>query len=424
MDINQPSQLNQWTFRRVVWGTLVLVAVALCFWLLYRFSSIVFILFVSIVLGTVIRPIVTWLNSRGMSQMVAGILVFLLLLALVIGFLLVLYPLISEQSGKLTTSLPGYYQTFRDWMLGNSNLLVEQLGEYLPSSLSIPGLTQQTGEQILNTAGQALGYVTIAANVIFTVTTVLLLVFYWMLYGPRTIRSLLVLIPKTQRETIGKLVLDIETKVGYYILGQGALCLVIGIMALVAYLFIGLPNALLLALVAGVLEAVPMVGPLLGAVPAAIIALSIAPSKLIWVIVATLIIQQLENSLLVPRIMRKTVGVNPFVSLLSLFAFGSLLGIPGALMAIPIAAILQLILQHFVFDPSPDEASASSGRDYASRLRYEAQDLVQDLRRQARLKKAGSGERVKQIDQVMDEIETITSDLDALLGQVNPSGIP
>ena len=66
-----------------------------------------------------------------------------------------------------------------------------------------------------------------------------------------------------------------ETKVGFYIAGQGVLCLVIGIMALVAYLLIGLPNALVLALVAGVLEAVPMIGPLLGAIPAALVALSI-----------------------------------------------------------------------------------------------------------------------------------------------------
>ena len=102
-----------------------------------------------------------------------------------------------------------------------------------------------------------------------------------------------------------------ETKVGFYIAGQGILCLVIGIMALVAYRLIGLPNALVLALIAGVLEAVPMIGPLLGAIPAALVALSIAPDKLIWVIVATVVIQQLENSLLVPRVMRKRWGSIP-----------------------------------------------------------------------------------------------------------------
>ena len=215
-----------------------------------------------------------------------------------------------------------------------------------------------------------------------------------------------------------------STKVGFYIAGEGVLCLSIAIMALVAYLLIGLPNALVLALVAGVMEVVPLVGPLLGAIPAAVVALAIAPSKLVWVIVATLIIQQLENAVLVPRVMRKAVGVNPFVSLLAIFAFGSLFGFAGALMAVPIAAIIQILLDRFVFQPAAMEPEVSADRDYASRLRYEAQDLAQDLRKQARLKKGGSDLRVKQIDQVMDEIETITTDLDALLAQAGAAGAP
>jgi hypothetical protein len=122
--------------------------------------------------------------------------------------------------------------------------------------------------------------------------------------------------------------------------------------------------------------------------------------------------------------MRKAVGVNPFVSLLAIFAFSSLFGLAGALMAIPMAAILQLLLDRFVFHPAVMEPEISTGRDYASRLRYEAQDLAQDLRKQARLKKWGSDLRIKQIDQVMDEIEALTTDLDALLAQVNTSGAP
>ncbi len=273
-------------------------------------------------------------------------------------------------------------------------------------------------------AGQALGYVTSAARVIFIAMVILVLAFYWTLDGPRTIKSFLLLVSQDQRESTSELILAMETKVGFYLAGQGILCLVIGIMALVAYLLIGLPNALVLALVAGVLEAVPMIGPLLGAVPAALVALSLGPDRLVWVIVATVVIQQLENSLLVPRVMRKAVGVNPFVSLLAFFAFSSLLGIGGALMAIPMAAIIQLVLDRFVFHPATMEPEVSAGRDYASRLRYEAQDLAQDLRKQARLKKGGSDLRVKQIDQVMDEIEAITTDLDALLAQVRTSGAP
>jgi len=419
------SQPYDWTFQRVVWATLILVFVALSFWLLYRFNQVVFILFIAIVIGTVIRPAVVWLHRQGLSRIAGVILVYLLLLALLIGFVLLLFPLIAEQGTTIAAAVPGYYQTLRDWLVNVPNQLIVRLSEFIPATLPSlgPGAAQQTGPEVIASAGQALDYGTLAAKTIFIAIVILVLAFYWTLDGARTIKSFLVLVPQDRRESIGELISAMETKVGFYIAGEGILCLVIGIMALVAYLLIGLPNALVLALVAGVLEAVPMVGPLLGAIPAALVALSIGPDKLVWVIVATVVIQQLENSLLVPRVMNKAVGVNPFVSLLAFFAFSSLLGIGGALMAIPMAAILQLLLDRFIFHPGVTEAEVSTGRDYASRLRYEAQDLAQDLRKQARLKKGGSDLRVKQIDQVLDEIETITTDLDALLAQAHTSGV-
>jgi predicted PurR-regulated permease PerM len=419
MALHPPSQPYLWAFRRVVGATLVLVFVALSFWLVYYFSEVVFILFIAIVLGTVIRPVVAWLYSRGVPRKASVTLVFLLLLALLISFVLLLFPLIVEQGATIATAVPGYYQSLREWMLNYPNQWIVRLSEFLPATL--PGLepVQQTGEQVLASSGQALGFAASAAKIILIATAILLLAYHWTLDGPRTIQSLLLLVPKAQRESISELISAMETKVGFYIVGQGILCLVVGTMALAAYLLIGLPNALVLALVAGVMEAVPMVGPLLGAIPAGVIALSIAPSKLVWVIVATLVIQQIENSLLVPRVMRKAVGVNPFVSLLAIFAFSSLFGIAGTLMAIPIAAILQLLLDRFVFHPETIEAEVSAGRDYPSRLRYEAQDLVQDLRKQARLKKSGSDQSVKQTDQIMDEIETLTSDLSLLLAEAS-----
>jgi predicted PurR-regulated permease PerM len=424
MALPPPSQPYPWTFRHVMGATLVLVLIALSFWLLYRFYQVLFILFFTIVMGSVIRPVVTWLHRRGLPRTAGVILIFLLLLALLTGFVLLLFPLIIEQGSTIAAAVPGYYQSLREGMGNYPNQLIVRLSEFLPPAL--PGLEplQQTAEQMLASAGQAMGYVALLAKVIFMVTAILLLTLHWTLDGPRTIQSLLPLVPKNQRESIREVISAMETKVGFYLAGQGVLCLVIGIMALVAYLLIGLPNALVLALLAGVMEAVPLVGPLLGAIPAALVALSIAPAKLIWVIVATLVIQQVENSVLVPRVMRKAVGVNPFVSLLSIFAFSSLFGIAGALMAIPIAAMLQLLLDRFVFHPGTMGAEVSVGRDYASRLRYEAQDLAQDLRKQARLKKGGSDLSVKQTDQVMDEIEAITTDLDSLLAQINSSGAP
>lgn len=411
-----------WTVRRVVWATLVLGSVALGFWLLYRFYQVVFILVVAILIGTVIRPAVDWLYRRGLARIAGVFLVYLILLALLIGFVLLLFPLILDEGTTIARAVPDYYQSLREWMVNGANPVILRLSEFLPATLPGLGPAVPTGSEMISTAGQALGYAAVVARALFIAIVILVLAYHWTIDGPQTIRSLLLLIPAGQRSTARELISAMETKVGAYIAGQAVLCVVIGILALIAYLLIGLPNAMVLALVAGLMEAVPMVGPLLGAIPAGLVALSIAPGKLVWVLVATVIIQQLENSLLVPRIMRQAVGVNPFVSLLAIFAFGSMFGIPGVLMAIPMAAIIQLLVNRFVFDPEASEPELSTGRDYASRLRYETQDLVQDLRKQARLKRGGSDASIQQTEHIMDEIEAIATDLDSLLARAGEAG--
>ena len=424
MDSLPPSSLDTWTFRRVMWATLLLVFVALGFWLLYRFYQVIFIVFIAILMGTVIRPVINWLNKRGIHRVAGFIIISILLLILFIGFMLLLFPMVMDQGSTIVADVPGYYQNLRLWLANTGNPMIVGLGDFLPATLPNLAPIQQTGQQALASAEQAMGYVTSGARFIFIILAVLLLAFHWTLDGPQTIQSWLLLLPKDQRSSIGEMISAMESKVGSFLAGQGVLCLSIGIMALIAYLIIGLPNALILALIAGVMEAVPMIGPFLGAIPAALIALSISPSKLVWVILATVIIQQLENNLLVPRVMRKAVGVNPFVSLLAIFSFSTFFGIMGALVAIPFAAIIQILLDRFLFRPGTVEPEDSTGRDSASRLRYEAQTLAQGLRRQARFTKRGSAQRVKQVDKIMDEIETITTDLDALLAEVPPGGKP
>ena len=421
MEVNGSTQFNEWTFKKVVAATLILAGVVLCFWLLFRFYEVVFILLVSIVIGTALRPIVNWLFRLGLPREVGVILIYLLLLALVIGFLLVLFPLIYKQTITIVAEVPVYYQNLSEWMRNSTSQIIVSLSDFLPPSLPFMAPVEQTGQQFLASAEQAMGYLNTISKTIFLIIVILVLALHWLVDGSRTIQSWLSLVPKNRQESINTMISSMETKIGYFIAGQSILCLIIGILAFFAYQIIGLPNAFVLALMAGVLEAVPMIGPMLGAIPAGIIALSISPIKLLWVVVGTIVIQALENYLLVPRIMRKAVGINPFVSLLAIFAFSSFFGIAGALMAIPIAAIIQLLLDHFIFHPTAAEPEDSAGRDQASRLRYEAQDLAKGLRNQARNKKAGSTLLVKQIDKVMDEVETIASDLDSLLAQIQPS---
>jgi predicted PurR-regulated permease PerM len=404
----------------VVWATLVLVAVGLCFWLLYRFHQVLFLLFVAMVIGTILRPLVIGLHGRGVPQKVGVLLVYLLLLILLIGFALLLFPLIVGQIGTIAETAPGQYQNLQERLLNHPNPLLQGLSSILPAALALPEPVQQTGQELLDLTGQALGFIGIAMGLIFTAIVTLLLAYYWTIDGPRAIRSLLRPLPRAQRESAGELIAAMETKVGAFVAGQGILMLAVGLMSLVAYWLIGLPYLLALAFIAALMEVVPIVGPLLGALPALLVALTLGPDKVIWVIVATLVIQQLENILLVPRVMRQSVGVNPFVTLLALFAFSRLLGIAGALMAIPIAAMIQILLDYFVFRPGAMDPEVVTGRDYASRLRQEAQALAQDLRRQGRLTPGGSDEQVMQTERVMEQIESLATDLDKLLAKVQP----
>ena len=146
MAADPPAPSVQWTFRRVMGATLVLALVALGFWLLYRFHRVVFILFIAILMGTVIRPVVTWLHRRGLPRTAGVMLVYLLLLALLISFVLLLFPLIVEQSTTIAAAVPGYYQSLHEGMAQYPNLLMMRLSEFLPATL--PGLEPllQTGE--------------------------------------------------------------------------------------------------------------------------------------------------------------------------------------------------------------------------------------------------------------------------------------
>ena len=418
MEIQPTIQQNEWTLRRIVVVTLALMGVGLGFWLLYRFYQVLFILFVAVILGTIIRPIATWLNRRGLSKVGGVIAVYVLLFALLTGFLLLLFPLVFDQGTAIVKDIPDYYQDLRTWVENSPNQLIGSFSQYLPEV--IPGfeIAIQTDIEMLASAETALSYISSLFKVFFIMLVTLLLSYHWTLNGKRTIESLLILFPKNKREEHSEMIAAIESKIGYFIAGQGALCLVVGVMAIIGYMAIGLPNAFVLGLVAGAFEAIPMIGPTLGAIPAGLIALSVSPSTLIWVIVITVVIQLTENNLLVPRIMSKAVGVNPFVSLLAIFAFSSLFGLAGALMAIPMAAIIQLVLDRFVFHPAEAEKEMLGGRDFASRLRYEAKELTKDLKSQARLTKVGGDVEVNQIDIVMDEIEAITTELDLLLSQI------
>lgn len=409
------STLPNLSPRRIIAATMVVLAVGLGFWLLYHFRLVVFLLFTGIVIGTAMRPASVRLQRFGLSARVAGILAYLALIILLGGILLLVLPPMIEQIAAITTTLPDYYHSLREFMVESPSRLIWRLGNRLPQELTFSSPSPETEtEAAATTMTQAFRYTRLVIWTIFITIGTLVISFYWTLEDQRAIRTLTLLLPLDRRDEAQEMIQTMQLKVGAFIRGQALLGVLIGLMSLIAYWLIGLPYVLVLALLAGLMEVVPYIGPLLGALPAFMLALSTDPTKAIWVVVATVIIQQIENTILLPRIMDRSVGVNSMVTLLSIAAFGSLFGLLGAILAIPMAAVIQMLLDRFLLDPEALEQDPVKGRGSASVLRYSIQDLIRDLRKRLRAKEELFEEDSEQIE---EEIEAIATDLDALLAE-------
>lgn len=419
----QTKETTRWTPRRIILGTLFVVAVGLAFWLLYRFRLVVLILFVAIIIGTAVKPAVRWLNEHGVPKLYASILIFLLLLAAIVGFLVIALPLVLNQATVVGTQVTLYYLDLRSWLTSSESEIIRTLGYRMPLRPELQRLVEDSStsqapgpEEAIDTVALAFTYTSVAARSLFFTIAVFLMAFYWNMEEGRAIRSISLFVPLRYRDGFRDLVEAIETRVGGFLIGQTALCVIIGLMQLAAYLIIGLPNALLLGLIAGITEAIPIVGPALGALPAILIALSTDPTKAIWVLLSTGIVQGLENSLLVPRIMQRSVGVNPLLTLLALAALSSVLGFAGALLAIPLAAIIQLLADRYLFKEDAQVQIDSEQRDYVSLLRYQAREIAQDANKIHPLE----GEEESELGLIEEEIEALANEIDGLLEQTNP----
>jgi predicted PurR-regulated permease PerM len=406
---------GQWNVRRVVLVTLSVLAIVALFALLLRFYAVIFILFVAVVFSIATRPAADWLHRKKLPLPVAVIIVYVGLSLLLLSGLLLVTPLFVEQVTTIIGNLPDYYQTIRDGLVRSPIILVRALAYRTPDQFSLQPVAPTT-EAAIPEAAPALDIFRITealGEAGFVAVTLLALAFYWTLYGERTVRALILRVPMQSREKARDIVATMERKVGAFLRGQAILCISVAVLMLIALTIIQLPYALSLALLAGVLEAIPILGPTLGAIPALLVAVAVAPDKVIWVVVAVIIIQQFESNVLIPRVMDKSVGVNPVVTILSIIGFGALLGLPGAILAIPMAAIFQVIISYIVFEP-PAPMPQDEGRGRASVLRYEAQQLRQDVRKQLREKEEVAD---SDSDRVEDLIESIVTDVDSLLSQ-------
>lgn len=415
-----PSSGNvsqRWSSGRIIGATLIALLVAVGFYFLYRFSNVIFVLFIAAVLATALRPAVLWLERRGVPQWLGILLLYLLIALATLAIVAAMAPLMIAQGTSLYESLPAYYTQARETIASVNNPLVRTFVNQLPQQLPLSSPASSPTTDPAAAATQAVSLVRSLGWSLFGLIAVALIAYFWILDREQIVRATLLMAPAVRRDGARELWEAIEAKVGAFIRGQALLCLSIGVLSGIAFFAIGVPNALLISVLAGVFEAIPYVGPILTAALAIVVTLAQSPEKIWWVVGACLVIQQLENALLVPRIMDQAVGVNAVVTLLAIAAFGTLLGVGGAIMAIPLAVILQLFFERVVEGVQQGTPTEITGRDQVAVLRYLAQDLGHDIRGRIREQQADAHE-----EQPEEQLEAVVGDIDQLLQTLNASG--
>jgi len=416
---SSPSErVVTWTTSQVVLATIFVVCVFLTFWLLYRLRDVLFLFFVAMVVGTAIRPAVDWLHRRGIPRATGIIILYVIIAGLVVGFIAMIVPLLADQITEISRTVPEYYTNFRNALIDSNNRLLQNIGWRIPSQLTLLVHRDPNTEEVLDQVGQTLLYINLILKGVLGTLVVFLLAYYWTQEGNLILRSVLRIMPPQRKKNIREFIQLAELKLGGYVRGQGLLCLAVGVTAFIAYLLIGLPYTLVLGIFAGVMEMIPVFGPGLGAVPALLVALSIDPSKALWVVIATVIIQLLENAILVPRIMRHSMGVNPIIVLLSLFAFGSVFGFVGALLALPLAAIIQLLVSRVVLTAAETARKAQDKEMQIQSLIDESQELLQTLYETSN--QNPSFRNLPEADR--SELYSLTEELNQFLMQIREEG--
>lgn len=405
--------------RQLMTATMVVGLVGLGFWLLFRFHTVFLILLAGIIISLALEPAVHRLKERGMAPGVAVGLIFSLILVAGILFLRFGLPLIASQSATIGTQLADGYASIVGSLQAMPNLFIQRLAAALPDQLALPaGPTGGAGEEGQAAAfGDMVHYGGLAAKVLFEIGAIFLIAFFWTIESERIKRSGVALLPLNWREPARELIAEIEQRVGSYVTGQLLLSLIMGALSLVAYLIIGLPYAPLLALFVAVMEIIPLIGPLIGAVPALVIGFSISPLTALWTIVASLIIHQLESNVFGPRIMKRTLGIRPLVTLLALTALGTLFGVLGAIVALPLASVLQLFFDRYLVG-AQSRPEDGGERDRLGLLRYEIQELIEDVRKVIRRREGEALDTEMESETVEDTIEAIANDLDSLLAKL------
>lgn len=298
----------------------------LVIWIIYLIRDLLIVLFVSTILMSALSPLVKFLTKYKIPKSLSIAITYLIIIAIVSSLLALVVPPLLEETRRLFSTLPPYLDQLFQKAAIDKSVLQSQLSDLSKNAFAIT--------------------LSIFDNVL-TIIFLLVLTFYLML-EKEDLESRLAALFVGKEERVKKLLVKIEEKLGGWLRGQLFLSLAIGVLTYIGLLILGVPYALPLAVVAGILEVVPVIGPIISAIPAILIALTISPLLSLGVALMYFVIQQLENHLIVPQVMKRAVGLNPLIVILAIAIGGRLLGIAGALLAVPLAVVIQIIAAEII----------------------------------------------------------------------------
>jgi predicted PurR-regulated permease PerM len=304
-------------------------------------SGLVALVFIAILFASALAPLVDRIRARAPFGRATSAGLLFLAAALLLVFLgVILVTTALSQMGEIADRIPAMVRSAKATSASLQPAPLAAAADALLGALDriLRRPAAPTADQVI-VAGFTI------AEVFAAVTTVITLIYFWLLERARLQRFVLAFLPLPRRSGVREAWNDVEDLLGRWVRAQLILMGLMGIATGVAYTVLGLPGALVLGLAAGLFEAVPIVGPLLGAVPALLVAATVRPELILAVAAVYAVVQLAESNIVVPIVMRNTIGLSPFVVLVSLLLGAGLGGFLGAFLAIPIVASAEIILE-------------------------------------------------------------------------------
>jgi predicted PurR-regulated permease PerM len=315
-------------------------------YVLLQIQFVLVLLLMALVFATVIQKPVDHLERAHLPRPLAILLIYVGIIAFLAVLFTGLAPIIREQSQLFRVQAPESLDSLRGAWAGSANALLNGPGQQLLAR-AIAFITSPASQNVTVPQGAALGILTGIGGGVVGLLTVLVIAFYYLMERQWIRRIALSSSAPATRVRVIKIWDEVEEKVGDWLRGQLTLCLVIGVTATVGYGLMGISFWPLLGLWAGITEIIPILGPWLGGIPAVIIALTQSWEKALLVAGFVVLLQLMENTILVPRIMRGAVGLTPLTVFIAILAGTEFAGVPGALLAIPVAAVIQVLLSNY-----------------------------------------------------------------------------